>query len=334
MTVFSYANIIKTPAEMKSGAKSQQLGANITALKGYSSLLLTSDSAANSLQGHALGNQTWVPTNAYCVDDTGIKQKRYIYIDNQPSTNTPPNKNAQSGMEFNGLIPGMIDDIFKIDPLKLFTAFAEDGMPKCEQISLSVTDTMSVDKDGNQLETHKPNYITLDDLKNVNPCSFTDGKNSITGKTCPFKVAGDSFKEELLNVPSRTGPYCRRKGNKNNTGCINGIPTKARYVSCDYYNKYLKNDSSYKGPCVNVPKNTEVFYGHKHKKFQSVYHNITKVSDGTLTGVKVPQNNFTKTEAFSNISSLPKDKAVHLYFTTLSIVALYILYCFIKKTSR
>ena len=35
----------------------KDLGNNITALRGYSSLLLTSDSPANSLQGHALENK-------------------------------------------------------------------------------------------------------------------------------------------------------------------------------------------------------------------------------------------------------------------------------------
>ena len=70
------------------------------ALKAYSSLLITSDSEANALSGHALGNQTFVPTNAYCIDNSGIKHKRYIYINNQPSTNTPPDKNATSTSPF------------------------------------------------------------------------------------------------------------------------------------------------------------------------------------------------------------------------------------------
>ena len=51
-----------------------------------------------------------------------------------------------------------------------------------------------------------------------------------------------------------------------------------------------------------------------------------------MQGALVPQNN--PKESFKNISNLPKDRAVRLYFTTLSIISLYILYCFIKRTSK
>lgn len=228
MSEFSYSNIIKTPAEMKSGTKSNQLGANISALKGYSSLLLTSDSTANSLRGHALGNQTWVPTNTNCVDSkTGISKKRYIYIDNQPSTNTPPDKNATTAnFEFNGLLPGMIDDIFNINPMRLFAAFTEDGIPKCQYVALSTTDKMSKNTEGDETEQYVSNYISEYDLKNVSGCSFQSGVNPYSNHKCPFHPAKESFK---------------------------------------------------------------------------------------------------------NISKLPKDNFVRLYFTTLAFVSLYILYCLIKK---
>ena len=229
MSEFSYSNIIKTPTEMKSGTKSNQLGANIAALKAYSSLLVTSDSAANSLRGHALGNQTWLPTNATCIDSkTGLSKKRYIYIDNQPSTNTPPDQNATTtNFEFNGLIPGMIDDILNINPMRLFSAFSEDGMPKCQYVALSTTDKMVKNTKGEETEQYVSNYITEDDLKNVSGCSFQSGVNPSSGNKCPFNPAKETFK---------------------------------------------------------------------------------------------------------NISPLPKDKIVRLYFTTLAFVVLYILYNFIKKT--
>ena len=202
MSEFSYSNIIKTPAEMKSGTKSNQLGANITALKSYSSLLVTSDSAANSLRGHALGNQTWVPTNSTCVDSkTGVSKKRYIYIDNQPSTNTPPDKNATTtNFEFNGLLPGMIDDIFNINPMKLITAFSEDGTPKCQYVALSTTDKMTKNTKGDETEQYVSNYISEDDLKNVSGCSFKSGMNPFSGKKCPFNPAKEPFKN-IANLP-------------------------------------------------------------------------------------------------------------------------------------
>ena len=327
---FSYSDIIKTPDQLHSGTSANDLGHNITALKGYSSLLLTSDSIANSLQGHALGNQTWVRTNAKCTaQDTGELKQRYIYIDNQPHTNTPPNKNATTkNMEFNGLVPGIIDDIFKIIPSKLFTAFGEDGSPKCIPATLSITDTMTIDKDGNKLEQHETNYITLDDVKHVSGCSFIDGINPYNSdKTCPFKPAGDQFINHNMPViekPKRSHLYCSRSGNRNNTGCINGKPDRRRYVPCGYI---IKSSSKHnggpegkglQGSCTTIPKGIKLSDGN--------------ISIGNMQGALVPQNN--PKESFKNISNLPKDKAVRLYFTTLSIVFLYVLYCFIKRTSK
>ena len=202
MSEFNYSNIIKTPAEMKSGTKSNQLGANINALKGYTSLLLTSNTKANSLRGHALGNQTWIPTNTNCIDSkTGISKKRYIYIDNQPSTNTPPDKNATTAnFEFNGLLPGMIDDIIKINPMNLFRAFSEDGIPKCQYVALSTTDKMTKNIKGDETEQYVSNYISEDDLKYVSGCSFQSGTNPFSNHKCPFTPAKESFKN-IANLP-------------------------------------------------------------------------------------------------------------------------------------
>tara|TARA_Y100000741_G_scaffold23_2_gene24 strand:+ start:1733 stop:2749 length:1017 start_codon:yes stop_codon:yes gene_type:complete len=332
---FSYSDIIKTPDQMHSGTSAKDLGHNISALRAYSSLLLTSDSAANALEGHALGPQNWVRTNAKCkVNDTndpnnGTLQQRYIYIDGQPHTNTPPNKNASTkNMEFNGLIPGLIDDIFKMMPSKLFTAFAEDGNPECVSAKLSVTDSFDIDKDGNKLEQHASNYITIDDLKNVSGCSFISGKNPYNkANNCPFTPAGDKFLNynmPVIDKPKRTHLYCSRHGNRNNTGCINGKPDRRRYVPCGYIIKSsTKHNGGPKGEglqgdCQFIPKGITLSDGN--------------ISEGNMKGALVPQNN--PKEAFKNISKVPRDKAVHLYFTTLSIVALYILYCFIKKTSK
>ncbi len=325
---FSYSDIIKTPEQLHSGTNAKDLGNNITALRGYSSLLLTSDSPANSLQGHALGEQTWVRTNATC-NVNGESKQRYIYINNQPNTNTPPSENASTkNIQFNGLVPGIIDNIYRMMPSKIFSAFQQDGNPECVHASLSVTDKLSMDKDGNKLEEHVANYITLDDVKNISGCSFIDGKNPWNKENdCSFKPAGDHFinyNMPAIDEPKRTSLYCSRSGNRNNTGCINGKPDRRRYVPCGYVIKSStkhnggSNGQGLQGPCINIPKGMKLSDGN--------------ISEGNMKGALVPQNN--PKESFKNISNLPNDKGVQLYFSTLSIVILYVLYCFIKKTSK
>ena len=308
---FSYSEIIVDPSALGSSPDAKNLTKNMSALTSYTDLLITSDSSANANPGHALGDQYFLKTSATCMLD-GKSVPRYIYINHQPVSHNKKFVTTKKDMKFNGLIPGIVDDIFKLNPFKIFGAFAENDTPDCSQATLSTTAEFSPDKykSGELHEIYETKPITLDDLKNVGPCSWQpDGEgtkvNTITGEVCPYK--------ELVNIgndiPSRSHFYCSRSGHRNNTGCINGRPDKRRFVPCGYVIKSSEHHSGgpggkgLQGPCE-------------------------KMADGS-SQAKVPQNN--PKEGFKTMASFNDDKIVTMYYTSLAVLSIYILYLFIIK---
>ena len=83
---FSYSQIIKTPNELGSATDSTAISNNMTALRAYTDIFITSDSKANANPGHALGDQYWLKTMSTCKKNNKIVP-RYIYINNQPVSN-------------------------------------------------------------------------------------------------------------------------------------------------------------------------------------------------------------------------------------------------------
>lgn len=183
---FNYSDLIKDPGDLGSNTQAHSVTSNIAALKAYAKLLMTSDSSANSNPGHALGDQYWLRTSAKCKDPNGMTQTRYIYINHQPvSTDKFFKKHEDFALD--GLIPGMISDLFKINPFAIFSAIAEDGYPDCVNQELSSTANMGESQSGNVSEKYESHFITKDDLKNVGPCSFRSRKNPYSGTVCSKK---------------------------------------------------------------------------------------------------------------------------------------------------
>ena len=56
-------------------------------------------------------------------------------------------------------------------------AFLAGGTPECQELTLETIDS----NNNKSSETH---YVTKIDIKNMNPCSFSDNKNPVTGVKC------------------------------------------------------------------------------------------------------------------------------------------------------
>lgn len=178
---YPYYKYIKTPdqLEMSSKGSLKVLGKDIDGLIEYVNVLVSGKSKA-SATGKPLGNKFFIKTGAKCVDkDTGVQTDRYVYINNVPMGNIPF---ISSGMgvnfsEFRGLIPGTISNLNAFNPAGLFQAFLEGSTPKCQQITMETIDI------NNNVST-ETQYVTLVDIRNMDPCSFKDKKNPITGQKC------------------------------------------------------------------------------------------------------------------------------------------------------
>lgn len=141
---YSYVAGIKNPTQLGiSGQGSMNALTNdVAGIVNYVNLLVEGNGSA-SKTGKPLGNKYFLTTGGQCTDiKTGNLVVRSAYINNQPTGNIPLISSV-AGMnfsEFEGLIPGMLTDIGKINPVSIYTAFTEGSDPSCAQVSLQTID--------------------------------------------------------------------------------------------------------------------------------------------------------------------------------------------------
>ena len=155
-----------------------ELAADFAGLIDYVELLVSGTSRA-SKTGEPLGNRYFLPTAAKCKDSDGNEQVRNIYVNNIP-TGSIPIISAMAGKnfsEFRGLVPGIFTDLEVLNPLKIFSGMFVSPDTPCSNVELSV-----VDKDNN--ETFESHYVINQDIRDIDPCVFSNQVNTITQETC------------------------------------------------------------------------------------------------------------------------------------------------------
>jgi len=191
---YPYYKYIKSPSDigMSGNGSLSQLGKDIDGLIGYVEILVSGGGKA-SATGQPLGNKFFLKTGGKCTDkSTSQDVDRYIYIDNVPSGNIPF---ISSGLgvnfsEFKGLIPGTISNLNAFNPMEMFQAFLAGSKPDCQELTMETIDIYN----NKSTESH---FVTLVDIKNMDPCIFQDRTNPVTGAQC---------KETFANLNSND-PY-------------------------------------------------------------------------------------------------------------------------------
>jgi len=179
---YPYYKNIKTPSQlgMSDNGSIQQMAQDVNGLIQYVEVLVTGNSQA-SATGGPLGNKFFLQTGAKCaaVDKNGQQVDRYIYIDNVPAGNIPF---ISSGLgvdfsEFKGLIPGAMSNLNVLNPFAIMSAFMSGSTPPCQELTMQTIDV-------NNNQSTETQYVTLSDIKNMDPCSFQNGQNPATGASC------------------------------------------------------------------------------------------------------------------------------------------------------
>jgi len=184
---YPYYKNIKSPSDigMTSDGNLSALAKDINGLISYVEVLVTGKSPASST-GNALGNKFFLMTGAKCLDNKSKQQvDRYIYVNNVPAGNIPF---ISSGLgvnfsEFKGLIPGTLGNLNVLNPYGIMQSFLSGSTPPCQELTMETIDI----NNNKSSETH---FVTLVDIKNMDPCSFSNKKNPITGATCKETFQG------------------------------------------------------------------------------------------------------------------------------------------------
>lgn len=147
MPDYPYNEYIKTPESIGMSDKGDlnTLGKDISGLIAYTKLLVEGGGPASSVDG-ALGDKYFMPSGSKCIaQDTKQEVDRYTYINNVPSRG--------------GLIPGLIESTFKINPGAVFSAAFQSNKPECKQITLQTIDSANNKKTETQ-------YVAVSEIKN------------------------------------------------------------------------------------------------------------------------------------------------------------------------
>ena len=178
---YPYYKNIKMPNQigMSDQGSLSALGNDINGLIQYVEVLVSGNSQA-SATGGPLGNKFFLKTGAKCKDTaSGNLVDRYIYVDNVPDGNIPfiSQGLGVNFSEFKGLIPGAMGNLNVLNPFAIMQSFLSGSTPDCQELTMQTIDT----NNNSSSETH---YVTLVDIKNMDPCSFSNGTNPSSGKKC------------------------------------------------------------------------------------------------------------------------------------------------------
>jgi len=201
---YPYYKNIKMPNQIGMSEKGtiQQMSKNIDGLIQYVELLVSGKSKA-SATGYPLGNKFFLKTGAKCKavdtckDDKDMSSceevDRYIYVDNVPSGNIPfiSNGLGVNFTEFKGLIPGAMGNLNVLNPFAIMRSFLTGSTPPCQQIKMQTITS-------NNVKSAESHYVTLTDISNIDPCTFSDKTNPITKQKCKETFENNN---DIINIP-------------------------------------------------------------------------------------------------------------------------------------
>lgn len=198
---YPYYKNIRTPTEIGMSDKGtlETTAKDVDGLIAYVEMLVSGKSKA-SVTGNPLGNKYFLKTGGKCINKaTQSIEDRYVYINNVPEGNVPF---ISSGMgvnfsEFKGLIPGAISNLNAINPYAIMQGFTMGATPECESLTMQTINT-------DNIKSQESHYVATVDIKGMDPCSFPDNKNPITGQKCKetfTNYTDKKYDENIIALP-------------------------------------------------------------------------------------------------------------------------------------
>ena len=334
---YKYYQFIKSPSDigMSSEGSLEVLGKDIKGLISYTQLLVTGKGDANgSKTGKPLGNKFFMDTGATCTDaDTSSEVNRSIYIDNVPSGSIPfiTSGTGVQFTEFEGLVPGTLENITRLNPIKIFKTFTNGANPKCRAITMEV-----INKDSES--SFETKYVTDDDIADIPACSFNEKKNPITKTECV----------EAFTTSGMSGSFGGNRGNINlnnrrHSSQLYSYSTPVPPKPCiivsenviisdvskmdDENNKIGKIEGfdTATGLYESVQQQQRKYNPYNNKSYSPYTSSYQETSYKVI-----PREIITERDTVSK-SEFPEDVYIKIYFSTLGLFGLYLLTKLIAK---
>lgn len=299
---YLYWKRILKPSDMGMSADGNfgALTNDVNGLINYVEVLVSGN--GGSTTGGPLGDKFFLKTGGQCTDvASGNKVDRYIYINNVPNGNIPFISSGLGGTdftEFEGLIPGLLGDLGKLNPLNLFKSFMMGDNPDCMSVTLQTivpvadADFNDTGKDNVGTETQ---YVAVADVKNMDPCIFPDKKNPAD----PSLTCTETF---TARMDAKNGD-CDSTSSDDDGG--NGDIFRNMFSTTHNKKKSSCKLSNYKRFSYNNKKNAK-------------------------RGSKMSKKTFN---IMDDLSKLPDDMYVKAFYIFITAFSLYVFYRFMKRVS-
>ena len=232
---YKYQDHIKTPEElgMSSEGSMDAMVKDINGLIGYVQILVAGGGdATKGLQSGPLGDKFFLQTGGQCTDILS-KQKvdRYIYIDNVPDGSIPfvsASLNGYKSKDMRGIVPGVLSNMSRIEPTKIFGAFMMGSEPDCMAVTrevidekgesrtstyhLIIPDIKSMSDNGNEMEL----LNLLDEFKSVSDDKEMDIETKRT-KLEEIRKKLEEIRKKLAKIRGKEG-FTTTNTRANNSG--------------------------------------------------------------------------------------------------------------------
>jgi hypothetical protein len=188
---YPYYKYIATPAELNitSDGSLSATSDDIEGLLAYVQMMVEGTGKANTVNvNRPLGDKFFLKTGAQCMDNkTQQLVDRYIWINNVPDGSIPFLTGATgiTFTEFEGLVPGIMEDLGALNPLDIFKGFMEGNNPPCTEITLPTIGQPPGGNSNPNVEGESTLHVSDDDIKNIPACTWgSSGVNPITSQSC------------------------------------------------------------------------------------------------------------------------------------------------------
>tara|TARA_Y100000992_G_C21119915_1_gene421360 strand:- start:10 stop:759 length:750 start_codon:yes stop_codon:yes gene_type:complete len=176
---FDYSNAIHKPSDSGSGpsmgTEGRDIVNNMKGMIDYGMLLVKQDNSNDSKRVQKtpgkLGNQYFINTNTQCTNGNN-KYNKYIFISNRLSGDMSLSNFSGAPT---GLIPGMISNIGRVDPVKFFDAVFNETTGECKLVKLK---TFKQQPDGTTTEETEQQYMGVEDICELEKDHFADYDSS------------------------------------------------------------------------------------------------------------------------------------------------------------
>jgi len=260
--------------------------------------------------------------------------QRWIYVNNIPDGTIPFIASGSDGQTFDdlrGLIPGALGNLGALNPVQLFKGFTAGTYPDCAEVTLTTINNDNV-------RSSERRHIALVEMVEMNPCWFPNKYNPASGRSCP-KANRDGFNGMASLAGSSGVAYDNSHRSPMSFNMKSSSMSGLQYDKFQRYKSTVNDKNQPKGPeeedeLLNANEilqrhnnNVGSFYSRpmlvEADDEPSLYDEMIQ----KLSKLMEPNENSTG----EDLSDISDDPLAQVYYYSLSVILLYLLYRMLYK---